>query len=166
MSDPNPYHLPNEVIEYVETAFVGGAWADINALERKLVLEKQPKYELYHDRTPGLYIRRVVIPAGTLLTTRIHKFQHPFVITRGVVWVWQKETDWQLLMGPVHGKTMAGTRRVLYVMKEVEWTTYHVANEIPEDTNLVEYFTASPATLGHLDDLPKASLQLAEDNSK
>jgi hypothetical protein len=82
-----------------------------------------------HDFTPGLYIRGCRIPAGTLLVSEIHKTEHPFVITEGVVRVWTEDEGTKVLKAPYHGITKPGTRRVLYTETETFWTTYHPTNE-------------------------------------
>ena len=36
-----------------------------------------------HRFTQGLYIRETFMPAGTLLTSKIHKTEHPYTISKG-----------------------------------------------------------------------------------
>ena len=79
-----------------------------------------------HTFTPGLYAREVKIPAGTILTSKIHKTQHPFVISQGAVNVYlEDEARWELLQAPHLGVTQPGTRRLLVVEEDLVWTTFH-----------------------------------------
>lgn len=38
-----------------------------------------------HRFTPGLYVREIFMAAGTLLTSKIHKTEHPYVVSKGRV---------------------------------------------------------------------------------
>jgi len=40
---------------------------------------------LVHSFTPGIYVRQIVIPAGTLLTSMEHKTEHPFIVISGTI---------------------------------------------------------------------------------
>ena len=73
----------------------------------------------------GIYARTVVMPAHTRVMSEVHLTEHPFVITRGRVWVGMADGTSALLEAPFHGVTKPGTRRLLLVEEETEWTTYH-----------------------------------------
>ena len=80
--------------------------------------------------TPGLYTRIITLPKGTLLTSEIHKTEHPFLILQGVVEVANVETgDTEILRAPYIGITKPYTRRVLNVIEETVWATSHVTKE-------------------------------------
>lgn len=80
---------------------------------------------LKHDFVPGMYIRTIYMPAGTLLTSKIHMTEHPFVITKGCACVWIDNVGWQELRAPYTGITLPNTRRVLYIKEDCTWTTFH-----------------------------------------
>lgn len=84
---------------------------------------------LTHRFTPGLYVREIFIPAGTLLTSKIHKTEHPFVISQGVISVWSEDRGVEHLYAPHTGITKPGTRRVLYAHTDTVWTTFHPSEE-------------------------------------
>ncbi len=75
---------------------------------------------------------------GDRVTSKIHKTDHPFIISKGmaVVYVDGKEL---LLVAPYIGITKAGTRRVLWIpdfaVESCIWTTVH-AN--PDNEKLEE----------------------------
>lgn len=85
---------------------------------------------LTHRYTKGLYIREIFMPKGTLITSKIHKTQHPFTISQGSVMVSVDGQAWEKLSAPYTGITQPGTRRVLYILEDCIWTTYHVRREI------------------------------------
>jgi hypothetical protein len=80
---------------------------------------------LRHSWTPGLYIREIFMPAGSLITSKIHKTEHPFVVSMGRCLVWIDGTGWVLIEAPHSGVTKPGTRRVLLVLDDTVWTTFH-----------------------------------------
>jgi hypothetical protein len=82
-----------------------------------------------HRFTPGLYIREIFIPAGTLVTSAEHKKEHPFVITQGEIEVISENEGAVIYTAPFHGITKPGTRRMLRAITDVVWITFHVTNE-------------------------------------
>lgn len=108
----------------------------IDALERRMLAEMplvdQP---LEHLWLPGLYVRTVVNPAGSLVTTKIHKTRHPFFVMKGVATVRGPDGICEIV-APYQGVTEPGTRRIIFagIMAEdgsalagedVVWTTVH-----------------------------------------
>jgi len=87
------------------------------------------QFPVVHRFTPGLYIREIFMPAGSVLTSKIHKTEHPFVISKGVVSVWTAEGGTVIMKAPHTGVTKPGTRRVLFVHEDTMWTTFHVGEE-------------------------------------
>jgi hypothetical protein len=76
--------------------------------------------------TDGLYMRRVKLEKGSLVTSKVHKTQHPFMIMQGCVLVWDagcKEAS--LIFAPYVGVTEPNTRRMVYVVEDCDWITCH-----------------------------------------
>lgn len=96
-------------------------------IEAKMARFPQVRLPLNHLFTPGLYIREVLLPAGTLLTSKIHMTEHPFFISRGRVLVWSgiEGEEPQLFGAPYTGVTKPGTRRVIYAYEDTIWSTCH-----------------------------------------
>ncbi|WP_075081416.1 hypothetical protein [Terrimicrobium sacchariphilum] len=84
---------------------------------------------LKHRFVPGMYIREIFIPAGTLLTSRVHQTEHPFTISMGDISVVTPGGGVTRLKAPYTGITKPGTRRMLYAHENTIWTTYHVTKE-------------------------------------
>jgi hypothetical protein len=82
-----------------------------------------------HRFTPGLYIREIHIPAGTLLTSMEHKTEHPFVVSAGTIAVISANEGRQVYRAPFTGITKPNTRRALYAYEDTIWTTFHVTNK-------------------------------------
>jgi hypothetical protein len=82
-----------------------------------------------HRFTPGLYVREMTLPAGALVTSMIHKFEHPFVISKGSIKVFSENEGAVIYTAPYCGITKPGTRRMAYALEETIWTTFHATNE-------------------------------------
>ena len=83
---------------------------------------------LEHTFVDGAYVRKIIMPKGILIVSKLHKITHPYFVMRGEVSV-LTETGFQKIKAPYAGITQAGTKRVLYCHTEVEWITVHVTKE-------------------------------------
>lgn len=124
-------------------------WQEINRLEHAMASFEQQLCPLTHIFTPGLYCRTIFMPAGTILTSRIHLFEHPFVISAGVVAVRDDDGEWKTFRAPHIGVTKPGTRRVLKIIEDTVWSTFHVTNETDPE-KIVEQVTYPHMALGHM----------------
>lgn len=115
----------------------------IDELE-KTMLDNFPMVNcpLNHRFTNGLYVREIFMPAGSLITSKIHKTQHQYFILKGSVSVWIDEGEEVYLEAPYIGVTEPGTRRVLYVHEDCIWATAHPnpdnENEIEIEERIIE----------------------------
>jgi len=103
----------------------------------------QIDFPLRHRFTPGLYTREIIMPAGAIIISRIHKTTHPFVISAGCVEVWTEKTGFVRLRAPHSGITTPGTRRILVIHEDTIWTTFHPTQETDPD-KLVAELTETP----------------------
>jgi hypothetical protein len=85
-----------------------------------------------HRFTPGLYVREIFMPAGTVLTSRCHLTEHPFVVLSGHAVVRIPGGEPLHLMGGHLGITAAGTRRALYIEEDCRWATFHPLSQEEE----------------------------------
>ena len=86
--------------------------------------------------TPGLYCREIFMPAGAVVTSRIHRYRHPFVMSLGKCFVYmggEEPGAWRMLEAPYFGITEPGTRRFLYILEDTIWTTFHVTDKTDVD---------------------------------
>lgn len=137
--------------ELVESRLKSEAWAAIDQLEEEASKLEQVDLPVSHVFTPGLYTRSIYMPAGVKLTSRIHLLEHPFLISKGIVSVWDGETGWVKLTAPYMGITKPGTRRVLLIHEDTIWTTFHVTNETDPDKigMQITYTGGKHASLGN-----------------
>lgn len=111
----------------------------IDELEAAMVDNlQQVECPLRHFFTPGLYAREVSLPAGSLVTSKIHKTDHLFTVSKGKLSIRVNDEEWLPIEAPYTGVTKAGTRRVALIHEDVVWTTYHVNEDDTQDLDLLE----------------------------
>jgi hypothetical protein len=109
------------------------------------IIANQPQIEcpVTHRFTPNMYIREVFVPAGTILTSEIHKEEHPHVLSLGKITMWDGEGGEITISAPYCGITKANARRVVLVHENCIFTTFHVTKatnvEDAEKDIFVEY---------------------------
>jgi len=87
--------------------------------------ESEEVCPLEHDFVDGAYVRKIFMPKGTLLTSKIHKICHPYFIMSGECSVLTDEGIIRI-KAPFSGITKAWTKRVLYIHEDTVWVTVHV----------------------------------------
>lgn len=95
-------------------------------LPDKLDLEKD--CPVRHIFAPGVYLREMTIPKGTIIIGKIHRHAHPNIISAGKVRV-VTETGSHELTAPHTFVSEVGTKRVVYALEDTIWTTVHVTDE-------------------------------------
>jgi len=87
---------------------------------------------LEHTFGDGMYVRKITMPAGQIIISKIHKQKHPYFIMSGDVSV-ITENGLQRIKAPHNGITEAGTQRALYTHSETVWMTVHRTDETNTD---------------------------------
>ena len=90
---------------------------------------------LVHKFTDGMYIREIFMPAGSLWTSKIHKTEHPYVVSYGKAAVSIDAQELYEITAPYTGITKPGTRRVLYILEDCIWTTFHRIDGMKSEYN-------------------------------
>lgn len=85
----------------------------------------------------NMYIRTVNLPAGALITSKIHKTEHPYCLSKGKVKVMKEDGEWEEITAPFNGITRKGNRRVVMVVEDSTWTTYHNCRGLKQTDNLL-----------------------------
>ena len=87
---------------------------------------------LDHTFGDGMYVRKITMPAGQIIISKIHKQKHPYFIMSGDVSV-ITENGLQRIKAPYSNITEAGTQRALYTHSETVWMTVHRTDETDTD---------------------------------
>jgi len=99
---------------------------------------------------PGLYVRTVVLEAGSVITTRIHKVDHPYFLSSGLIEVIANDGTIQRVRGPARGTTKKGTRRAIRTIETCVWTTVHPNPDNITDIEKLEAMFTEDYPHGHL----------------
>ena len=83
---------------------------------------------LKHTFVDGAYVREIFMPKGMLITSKIHKFKHPYFVLKGDVSVMTEDGPIRI-KAPFSGITPVGTKRLLYIHEDTIWITVHVTEE-------------------------------------
>lgn len=120
----------------------------IQSFERQLRALPQIDIETTHHFADGLYGREILIPAGTVLTGKIHRGEHLNFLMKGDITVWTDD-GMKRLKAPAIIKSSPGTKRVGYAHEDTIWVTVHASREtdlekleaeliVPEDRRIKE----------------------------
>jgi hypothetical protein len=83
---------------------------------------------LIHHFSEGIYGREIFMPAGTVLTGRIHKFSALNILLSGEVSV-LTDAGTERLVGPLVWVSPPGTKRALYIHTDCRWLTVHATRK-------------------------------------
>lgn len=114
------------------------SFADLSVRDKVSILEDEMrKHEqidipVKHYFSPGVYAREIKIPAGTLLTGRIHKFEQLNILSGGEISVLTQDGMKQV-SAPFTVVSPPGTRRIAYAHTECTWTTILATEETDPD---------------------------------
>lgn len=111
----------------------------ITALEdemgRRFPLIHPPVRHVFSD---GSYLREMTIPAGTLLTSMIHREQHLVVVSGGAIEVFTPGIGSETITAPTSFVSQPGTRRVGFAYEDTVWSTIHPNPENETDLDKLE----------------------------
>lgn len=98
---------------------------------------------IQHFHIQGVYVRRIFMPAGSCVVSRVHKYDNVTLILFGSCVVYQNGERWHLQAGDVF-KTEAGTKRALYMLEDCIWATVH-NNEagVKDEAEILEFLTTN-----------------------
>jgi hypothetical protein len=108
----------------------------------------QVELPLEHFFTKGLYVRKIFMPAGSVVCSRTHLTQHPWFLLQGAVSVVDEYGYRKTFKAPYIGITEPGARRTILVMEDCVWATAHVTDLTDPDE------IAEAITSGENDKLP------------
>ena len=101
----------------------------LDEMECAMLRYPQADCPVVHRFTPGLYVREITMPKGSMITSMEHNTQHPFVISKGSVQVISENEGPVTYTAPYCGITQPGTRRILRILEDTVWTTFHPTQE-------------------------------------
>lgn len=107
----------------------------VELLEAEMLKQEQIDIPIRHYFSPGCYAREITIPAGTLLTGRVHKYAQLNILSGGEISV-LTDDGMKRVSAPFTVVSPAGTKRIAYAHSECTWTTILATDET--DPDLIE----------------------------
>jgi hypothetical protein len=118
-----------EIPEIPDTDVSRGKVLDLEDAMRKVGAQGHAvTIETKHHFADGLYAREIFIPKGTLLTGKIHLFEHLNVISKGDISV-MTEDGIKRITAPAMIVSKPGIKRVGFAHEDTVWTTIHACAE-------------------------------------
>ncbi len=100
----------------------------INHPERILEGGHHIELEVKHHFAPGIYARELFIPAGVLLTGKIHKTEHLNILLKGRIEI-SNMGESREMVAPLIFVSPPGTKRAGYAHEDSVWITIHATEE-------------------------------------
>jgi len=127
----------------------------LNKLELLMNSCEQVDVPVKHRFSGGIYAREIVIPKGTLLVGRIHKFDHFDMMISGDILVSTDTGEHKRLSGLNIMEGKSGKKRAGYALEDTHWITFHnVEERDPEE--MYEHITC-----GSFEELDKFNKDLS-----
>ncbi len=95
------------------------------------MMRRMPQVDMpvAHYFSLGIYARELSIPAGTLLTGKIHKYQQLNIMTQGDLSVLTEDGIKRVQAGFVI-VSPPGTKRIAYAHADTKWITVHATDKV------------------------------------
>ena len=100
----------------------------IDKLQSEMVQMPQAKLETEHYFSGGMYCRKLIRPAGTLIVGKVHKKDHFFLCAKGEIIAWSEGGMKHLYPGDVIC-SKPGTKRVTLAVTDAIGITFHKTNK-------------------------------------
>ena len=101
-----------------------GTMPDILRIEQEIGAMPQVTCPVEHYQVDGVYVRSMFIPAGTILTGKIHNFENIAILAQGTIRV-SNGTDAYVLTAPHIMVDKPGVKRIGYAETDVTFITVH-----------------------------------------
>ena len=107
-----------------------------------------PQAELVteHQFSPGMYMRKLFRPAGTLIVGKVHKQPHFFLCAKGEIIAWTESGMKRLQAGDVI-ESKPGTKRVTLAVTDAIGITIHRTDKTDLDEIEAELIEPDPSAL-------------------
>ena len=121
--------------------------AQIKAYERAIVEQLEPvEAPVDHHFIPGVYVRRMTLPAGAAISGKIHDTLHMCIVAKGHILVASEEGTRELFAGDVF-VSRPGVKRIGYAIEETVFINVHTNKDDDTDLALLESKLIVPEAL-------------------
>ena len=112
----------------------------IDKLQFEMAKMPQVELETEHYFSGGMYCRKLIRPAGTLIVGKVHLKDHFFMCAKGEIIAWSEKGMKTLKAGDII-ESKQGTKRVTYAVTDAIGITFHKTDKTDLDdieTELIE----------------------------
>ena len=121
---------------------------EIDRLQVEMSLLPQAELETEHYFSGGMYCRKLIRPAGTLIVGKVHKKDHFFLCASGEIIAWSEKGMVRLKAGDIIC-SKPGTKRVTLAVTDAIGITFHKTDET--DLEKIELEMIEPDELALFD---------------
>ena len=93
--------------------------------------------EAEHYFAPGMYGRKLIIPAGMLVVGKIHKHSHFMMVAKGHALVVSEHDKQEVHAGDMY-VSQVGAKRVVFAFEETVFITVHLNPSNTQDMEVIE----------------------------
>lgn len=109
----------------------------IKEFQGHLATLPQIELEPRHLFAPGMYVRTLPIPAGSVVVGKMHRHSHPVMLTKGETTI-LTDKGMERITAPHVWVSEPGAKRVLYTHTDCEFTTVHLNPNDETDLDKIE----------------------------
>jgi hypothetical protein len=110
----------------------------VNLIESEMRKHPQVSLSLKHYNAPGVYARELFVPAGILLTGKIHKFAQINILSKGTMRV-LTEDGIKEVSASFTVVSPPGTKRIALAVTDCVWTTFLPTDETDPEKIEIEF---------------------------
>jgi hypothetical protein len=129
--------------------------SDVNDLAQAMMqMPQAPAMDTEHFFGGGMYCRKITIPAGRLIVSKVHGTEHFFVSCVGQLAVAGEGPNYVMTPGTVVVSS-PGTKRVVYALTDVVVMTVHRTDKVDTDGLEEELMQDDGGSLYDVNNAPK-----------
>lgn len=102
--------------------------AHLQGVQEELTKYPQTECPNLHDFAPGVYLRRILMPAGTFVIGKRHKTEHFNIVLSGSAKVMIDGVIRDVRGGDIF-VSPANCKKVLFIQEDMVWATVHPTEE-------------------------------------
>ncbi len=102
-------------------------------------------WEVVHHFAPGIYAREMRVPAGAVITSKVHKFENLSILSKGRMALYMEDGTVREVGAGFHIVAPPGARRVAFVLEDAVWTCMHNTDERDLEKIEAHFIAQTPA---------------------
>lgn len=107
------------------SALIEDPKAQITALIGAMSSMEQMELPLIHRFAGGMYAREISMPAGAVVVSKVHRYEHLTIVLTGRAQVRGEDGSLETIEAPQVFVTKPGRCRALHILEDSRWLTVH-----------------------------------------